>query len=75
MLQNIFVLLEIDKERNRLGGGGVAAIVVGSLLIVGVPVGVVLVLGLWYYNCHYRTGTKRSGKYVVDNSGIQGKII
>ena len=61
-----------SEERDKLGGGGIAAIIIIVLLIVAAAVVAVFLIGIWYY-CHSRTGIKRSGKYVVDNSDIEGK--
>ena len=61
------------RESDGLGGGGIAAIVIGVLLIVATVVGVVSLLGTLCY-FYSTTGVKRSGKYVVDNSDIEGKL-
>ena len=53
-----------------LGGKGIAAVVIGGLLVlVAAIVFVALLVVLWYL-CYHGSHTRRSGKYVVDNSDM-----
>lgn len=56
----------------RLGGGGIAAVAIVSLVMVIVVVVLVVFIAGSCYLTKYKTGIKRSGKYVVNNSDIEG---
>ena len=63
------VVLADSGSSAGLGGGGIAAIAIVSLLIlVGADTLVIIFLG-WYWRKYKSDKTKRSGKYAVDNKG------
>lgn len=64
--------LSTQESNDHLGGGGIAAVTIAStLLVVAAVLLVVVMLGYCYLTKH-KSGMKRSGKYVVDNSEIYG---
>lgn len=60
----------MSTEEDGLGSKGIVAIVIGGLLvIVAIIVLVSLLVVLWYL-CYHGNHTRRSGKYVVDNTDM-----
>ena len=79
MFDKYFLLFTIDsgvqQNDDRLGGRGIAAVVVVSLLmVIAVVVLVVFIGGSCYLTKYKMGGVKRSGKYAVDNTDIDGVL-